>query len=336
MMLPVTYRKLIATAFSKDFRAVAQIVEAELKPPAPDEIILRNHYAGVNASDVNISAGSYTPGKPPPIDLGGEMIGEVVAVGNEVHSFKPGDKAVTSSVGGYAEYISVRASRAVPVPEATPELLSLFVSGVTASLGLKTVGEMRSGETVLVTAAAGGTGQFALQLAKLAGNQVIGTCGSADKVELLKRLGCDRVVNYKTEDLEAVLKAEYPHGVDLVYESVGRQMFDTCVNHLARHGRLVMIGYISEYLAEPELVTDSRIYFKLLSKSASLRGMFLPHFFKSVPEHLASLIGLYQSGKLQVQVDPRPFHGLEQVADAVEYLHSGQSAGKVVVRFREN
>ncbi len=330
-MLPSTYRKLVATHFSKQFREAAQIVEVELKPPAANELIIRNRYAGVNATDVNISAGLYTPGSQPPIDLGAEMIGEVVAVGDQVTGFQVGDVALSTTVGGYAEYVTTRASRVVRAAEATPHILSLALSGTTASIGLE-VGELKSGEVVLVTAAAGGTGQFAVQLAKLAGNTVIGTCSSDEKAEMLRRLGCDRVVNYKTEDLDAVLTKEYPRGVDVVYESVGRQMFDTCLDHLAIRGRLVIIGYITEYLAPPEQVTSNRAYFKLLGKSASLRSMFLLHFIRQVPEHMARLVELYQSGQLEVAVDPRPFNGLEQVADAVEYLHSGQSSGKVVVR----
>ncbi len=332
-MLPKTYRKLIAGHFSSNFREASRIVETELKPPTGFELTVRNHYAGVNATDVNISAGLYTPGATPPLDLGAEMIGEVVAVGDKVTDFKVGDTVLSTAIGGYAEYITVRSRYAIPVPEATPQVLALVLSGVTAALGLNTVGEMRSGETVLVTAAAGGTGQFAVQLAKLAGNTVIGTCGSEDKAELLRTLGCDRVINYKQEDVGAVLKAEYPHGIDLVYESVGGTMFDTCVDHLAIRGRLVIIGYISEYLSNPELVTRPRIYRILLSKSASLRSMFLLHFIRQVPEEAAKLIDLYQAGKLKVQVDPTLFQGVEQVVDAVEYLHSGKSAGKVVVKF---
>jgi hypothetical protein len=332
-MLPQTYRKVIASHFTNRFREAAQVIEVPLEPPGPGELLVRAHYAGVNATDVNISAGLYTPGAQPPIDLGGEIVGEVAAVGEKVTDFQPGDTVVVNSLGGYAEYLTARARFAIRVPESSPEVLSLVVSGVTASLGLKTVGEMRTGETVLVTAAAGGTGQFAVQLAKLAGSTVIGTCGSDDKAGLLRRLGCDRVVNYKTEDLDAVLTSEYPRGVDLVYESVGRKLFDTCLDHLAIRGRLVIIGYITEYLSGFEQVTGPRIYGRLLAKSASLRSMFLPHFIKQTPEHLAGLLDLYRAGRLHVAVDPTEFRGVEAVADAVEYLHSSDSAGKVVVKF---
>lgn len=333
-MLPQTYRKVVASRFSHHFREVAQIVETELAQPAPNEVILRNHYAGVNATDVNISAGTYTPNKQPPLDMGAEAIGDIVAVGAEVTDFKVGDPALSYAIGsGFREYAPVKTRFLLPVPAISPEIMTLGLSGVTASIGLYVTGEMKSGQTVLVTAAAGGTGQFAVQLAKLEGNHVIGTCGSDDKAELLKSLGCDRVINYRRENVGDVLKAEYPRGVDLIYESVGREMFDACVDNLAIHGKLVIIGYISEYISGAEAVTAPRINIQLLAKSASLRGMFLPHFIQRLPEHLQRLADLYRSGKLLVAVDNTPFVGIESVVDAVEYLHSGKSRGKVVVRF---
>jgi NADPH-dependent curcumin reductase CurA len=333
MTRPTTYKKLIATRYSLNFRDVAEMVETEWADPAPNEVVIRNHYAGVNASDVNMSAGFYTPKKQPPIDLGAEAIGEIVAVGAEVTDHKVGDQVMSFAVGsGFREYAPVRTRFIVPMPEVSPEVMTLGLSGVTASIGLHVTGEMQSGQTVLVTAAAGGTGQFAVQLAKLAGCHVIGTCGSDDKADLLKSLGCDRVMNYQRENVGEVLKAEYGRGIDLIYESVGRAMFDTCVDNLATHGKLVIIGYISEYIAGAEAVTAPRIYVKLLAKSASLRGMFLPHFIQHLPEHLIRLSELYREGKLHVAIDDTPFVGVESVVDAVEYLHSGKSRGKVVVR----
>ncbi|MBA0573043.1 hypothetical protein Golob_000338 [Gossypium lobatum] len=192
---------------------------------------------------------------------------------------------------------------------------------------------MESGQVVLVTAAAGGTGQFAVQLAKLAGNKVVATCGGKEKARLLKDLGVDRVIDYKTEDIKTVLKNEFPKGVDIVYESVGGDMFDLCLNALAIRGRLIVIGMISQYQGEhgwkpknyPGLVE------KLLTKSQSVAGFFLPQYSYLWKEHLARQFDLYSSGKLKVAIDPKRFLGLHSVPDAVEHLHSGRSSGKVVV-----
>lgn len=331
--MPDTYKKLVATRFSPNFREAAEVVEEPIPEPGPHEVLIRNRFAGVNATDVNITAGRYTPGARPPIDLGAEAAGEVVAVGRDVKHLTPGDAVVTSTVGGgYREYQCIRASHAIKVTEASPEVVSIMVSGLTASIALKEVGRMKSGETVLVTAAAGGTGQYAVQLAKRDGNHVVGTCGTDEKVELLEALGCDRPINYRKEDVADVLAREYSDGVDLVYEGVGGALFDTCVDALAVRGRLLAIGYVSEYVDGTESVTRPRIYTKLLPKSASIRGFFLPHFTEYFGEHLRHLIELLHRDDLYVAIDERAFYGIESVPDAVEYLHSGQSRGKVVVR----
>ena len=207
----------------------------------------------------------------------------------------------------------------------------MLVSGLTASIALEQVGEVKEGETVLVTAAAGGTGQYAVQLAKRAGARVLGTCGSEEKAELLREIGCDRPILYKTESLRKVLKDEAPDGLDVVYESVGGAMFDTALRALAVKGRLVSIGFVSEYVDGAERVEDVRVYHRLLAKSASVRGFFLPQFARHFREHMGRLLGLVGSGELHVAIDPTEFRGLESVPDAVEHLHSGRSRGKVVV-----
>ena len=327
-----TVRKLVATELTPDFRKAAQLVEEEIGEPGPGEIRVRNRVAGVNASDVNMTAGRYDPSAKPPFDLGFEAAGTVEAVGEGVEHLSPGDAVAFSMLGaGFRDFAVLPAKLAVPVPEPSAEALSVLVSGLTASIALEQVGQVSEGETVLVTAAAGGTGQYAVQLAKRAGARVIGTCGSDEKADLLRRLGCDRPVNYKTESLREVLKAEAPDGVDVVYESVGGEMFDTALRSLAVHGRLVCIGFVSEYVDGAERVEDVRVYHRLLAKSASVRGFFLPQFGRHFREHMGRLLGLVASGELTVAIDPTEFRGLDAVADAVEHLHSGQSRGKVGV-----
>lgn len=330
------YKKLVATTFSTDFREAAEVVEEEIPEPGPQEVLVRNKYAAVNATDVNISAGRYEPGAELPLDLGVEAAGVVVDTGVEVKHLQDGDSVVTSTLGGgYREYNVVHASNAIQVPQPTPEALSIMVSGLTASIALEEVGNLRHDETVLVTAAAGGTGQYAVQLAKQAGNHVIGTCGTEEKVGFLEELGCDRPIHYREEDVAGVLADEYPDGVDLIYESVGGELFDICVDALAQRGRLLSIGYVSEYKEGPEKVHAERPYTTLIAKSASIRGFFLPHFAEHFRSHMNKLLRQQQSGGLDISIEDALFEGVEAVPDAVEYLQSGESMGKVVVRFPE-
>ncbi len=205
-------------------------------------------------------------------------------------------------------------------------------TGISALLALEKVGEMKSNEVVLVTAAAGGTGHIAVQLAKLAGNHVIGTCGSQAKAELLQKLGCDRIINYRSENLNQVLKNEYPNGINLVFDCIGKQVFDTCVENLAIRGRLVVVGFISEYGKDLEQVTQPRIYHKLFWKAASVRGFLMPLYQEYAAEARDRLLNLFYTNQLKVAIDPTQFHGIESIPTAVEYLLSGENCGKVVVK----
>lgn len=330
------YKKLIAKQFSEDFRSAIALQQLPIPNPAPNEILIRNHFAGVNAGFDTLICRGETPylNLTPPFDLGVEAVGEVVAVGSDVKDFKTGDAvATTLRGGGYREYQAIASHLAVKVRAATPEVLTLMPTGISALVALEQAGEMNSQEVVLVTAAAGGTGHIAVQLAKLAGNHVIGTCGSEAKVKLLKELGCDRAINYRTENLDRVLKQEYPKGINLVLDCVGKEVFDTCVDNLAIRGRLVAIGFISEYAKNPEQVTQPRIYHQLFWKAASVRGFLMPHYAEHMVEARDRLLDLFYTGKIRVAVDPTEFKGIESIPTAVEYLLSGKNCGKVVVRF---
>lgn len=295
---------------------------------------------GINASDINYSAGRYDPTVKPPFDAGFEGIGEVVGLGLSASSrFTVGDTVAYFSNGAFAEYTVVPARESVSVPAEKPEFLTLLVSGATAYIALKRLGDLAQGETVLVTAAAGGTGQFAVQFAKQAGCHVIGTCSSNEKAGFLKSIGCDRPINYTTEDIGKTLRREYPKGVDVVYESVGGGVMETAVNSLATKGRLIVIGFISGYQSESGIppFKGGTLPVKLLQKSASIRGFFLPHFPSDYREALGSMMQMFAMAKLVCEVDVGDlapegrFTGLESVFRAVDYMYSGKNLGKVVV-----
>lgn len=331
-----TYRKLVANQFNQDFESAVEIVEVPLSKPAASQLLIRNKFAGINSGFDTLLCQGKVPyvNLTPPFDLGVEAVGEVVDVGEDVCNFQVGDAvATTVRGGGYREYQVIDANLAIKVREAIPEVLTLMPTGISALVALERVGEMKSNEVVLITAAAGGTGHIAVQLAKLAGNHVIGTCGSAQKAALLKKLGCDRIINYRTENLDQVLKTEYPDGINLVFDCVGKQVFDACVENLAIRGRLVVVGFISEYGKSLEEVTQPRIYHKLFWKAASVRGFLMPFYQEYANEARDRLLDVFYSGQLNVVIDPTPFIGIESIPTAVKYLLDRQNCGKVVVRF---
>jgi NADPH-dependent curcumin reductase CurA len=332
---PARYRKLVIHALTGDFRSSTGIVEQDWREPGPGQIAVRNRWAGCNAVfDKNLCRNTIRyVNVVPPFDMGIEAVGEVVAVGSGVAGFRIGDAVATTKLGnGYREYQLAPIERAIRIRSASPEILTLIPTGISAMVGLERVGELRGGETVAVSAAAGGLGHIVVQIAKLAGCHVIGLTGADSKLELLRSLGVDRAVNYRRENLREVLEREYPRGLDIAYDSVGGEIFDAFLDHLAMRGRLVISGHTSDFDQPVENVSQPRIYRKLYWKSASVRGFqnqAFPEFFDDTARRI---LELYESGKLRVLVDPTPFTGLEQVADAVEHLLAGRNSGKVVVR----
>jgi NADPH-dependent curcumin reductase CurA len=332
---PAHYRKLVIHQLTGDFRTSTSVTTQPWADPGPGEVVVRNRWAGCNAIfDKNLCRNviRYVDVRPP-YDMGIESVGEIVALGAGVTGLREGDAVATTKLGtGYREYQVAAAERLIRVREATPEVLTLVPTGISGMVGLERVGELRGGETVAVSAAAGGLGHIVVQIAKLAGAHVIGLTGSDEKLGLLRSLGVDRPVNYRREDLRAVLSSEYPRGLDIAYDSVGGEIFDAFLDHLAMRGRLVISGHTSDFDKAIENVAQPRIYRKLYWKSASVRGFqnqAFPEFFDDAARRI---LDLYYGGRLKVLVDPTPFHGLESIADASEYVLAGNNAGKVVVR----
>jgi NADPH-dependent curcumin reductase CurA len=211
-------------------------------------------------------------------------------------------------------------------------VVALVPTGISGMVGLERIGELRGGETVAVSAAAGGLGHIVVQIAKLAGCHVIGLTGRADKAALLKSLGVDRVVNYRTENLRAVLEREYPRGIDIAYDSVGGEIFDAFLDNIAIRGRLVISGHTSDFDQPVENIPHPRIYRKLYKKSASVRGFQNMAFREYFADAARRILDLHYAGRIRVLADPTPFVGVDSAADAVEYLLSGRNTGKVVIQ----
>ncbi|EGZ04833.1 hypothetical protein PHYSODRAFT_289307 [Phytophthora sojae] len=334
------YRAVQVHKLTKNFRAATKIVDVpELPTAKPGSIIVKNRYLGINSTDVNLTNGMYNDKLP--FFAGVEGAGLVTEVGNGVTSVGVGDAVMYQTLGAYAEYVEVPVSAAIKIPKLSRNALPVAVGGVSASMCLEDLGEMKSNETVLVTAAAGGTGQFVVQLAKLAGNHVIGTTSSDEKAEALKQLGCERVINYNKENVSEVLKKEYPSGVDIVFESIGGEMFRAAVDNIAVRGRIIKIGFISRVLEtetkdgddslKPKPLLSWEANEKILMKSASIRGFFMYHFEEHIREHTERLLKLIDEGKLKPGVDPTTYKGFESIPDAIDRMFARENVGKLIV-----
>ncbi|XP_065068706.1 prostaglandin reductase-3-like [Rhopilema esculentum] len=336
--MSLTFRKIVAASLSTNFREACKIVHSEVGNLGDLEVLVKNRFVGINATDVNVAAGRYSPSRKPPLETGLEGVGTIVEVGKDVPSELKGKAVGYIYNGAFSEYITLPAKVALPLPAEKPAYVPLLISGLTAAIAFDKLGELKPKETVLITAAAGGTGHLAVQLAKLAGCHVIALCSSKEKVDFLQNLGCDRVINYKEEDFGKALRDEYPRGIDVVYESIGGNVFETCLNRLAIGGRIISLGFISSYHSPGGVdrnVKHATIIQKLLLKSASVRGFFLMNHAKHYGEYLPKLIDLVQKDQLKPHIEVIPCtqssDGLQSVFDAVDYLYSRSSIGKIVV-----
>ena len=329
-----SYRAIRLERFAASFRGGADIVAVPLTIPGPGEIRVRNRWCGVNGifdTQIARNAVDYVTVKLPTY-TGVEAVGIVDAVGAGVTGFAVGDAAATVRfTGGYREANVGPAGDFAKVPAATREWLALASTGVSALNALEGVGQVGDGETVAISAAAGGLGHMLVQLARLRGCHVVAVCGGARKAAFLRSLGADRVIDYKAEDVAAVLAAEYPNRIDVAIDTVSGGIFDAFLDQLAYHGRLVVGGAAQDLEGRPEIVTTPRIVHKLYYKAASVRGFMNGLMTERWAEARKAVFALYDADRLAVTFDDARFAGLEGVYGAVERLLSGQSMGKVVV-----
>lgn len=327
------YRAIRLDRFGTSFRDAAEIVEVEVAAPGPGEMTVRNRFCGINAIfDTQIARNAVDYVKISlPTFTGVEALGVVEAVGEGVEDFAVGDAVVTVRfTGGYRESNTAAVEAFAKVPEARPEWLTLASTGVSALVALEQIGEIQPGEIVAVSAAAGGLGHFLVQLAALRGCRVIGIAGGQRKCDFVRSLGAERVIDYQTEDVAAVLSAEYPKGIDVAVDTVSGAIYDAFLTNIATHGRLVVAGAASDLEGKPELVSAPRIAHAIYYKCASVRGFMNGLLTEHWPEARARLFAMYAAGDLKVCLDEHRFAGLEGVFDAVEHLLSGASMGKVV------
>lgn len=333
-MTQQSYRAIRLERIAPSFREGAEIVTLPLTEPQRGEIRVRNLYCGVNGifdTQIARNAVDYVRIALPTF-TGVEAIGVVEAVGEAVTGFAIGDAAVTVRfTGGYREANTGPASGFAPAPAATRDYLALASTGVSAMVALERIGEVRSGETVAISAAAGGLGHLLVQLAVLKGCRVIGVAGGAEKCAFVASLGAERTIDYRSEDVHAVLAREYPRGIDVAIDTVSGTIFDAFLANLANHGRLVVGGAAADLEGKPEIVTAPRIAHAIYYKGASVRGFMNGLLTPYWDDARRRLFDLYQRDKLHVHLDSQRNQGIKGIFDGIERLLSGQSMGKVVV-----
>lgn len=272
-----------------------QVTDVPVPRPGPGEVLVRVTAAGVNFVDVSQSHGTFAGGPQPPYVAGIEAAGEVVALGEGVTGPAIGTHVIGVTIGGgaFAEYAVLPAPAAAPVPAGwdDEQAVGLVVSWPTALAGLTTMGRLAAGETVLIHAAAGGTGQAAVRMAKHYGATVIATA-SPEKHEVVRALGTDHVLDSRSTDLAAeVLRLTDGSGVDLTLESVGGATFDASLTATKRvTGRVVVSGLPA---GESTLTNWDLVYkhqLQVIGLNIGILARTAPHLFGELMTELFTLV----------------------------------------------
>jgi NADPH:quinone reductase len=246
MTIPATMRALQQTSLTGPHH-LRLITGAPVPTPGPGEVLIRVTAAGLNFVDISQARGTFAGGPQPPYVAGIEGAGEVIAVGEGVTGLEPGAHVIGISItgGAFAEYLVLPAVAALPVPTgwSDEQALGLVVNWPTALTALKPLGGLTSGQTVLIHAAAGATGQCAVKLAKQYGATVIATAAPS-KHDVLQALGADHLIDSHGADIAAaVLRLTDGAGADLVLESAGGSTFEASLAAARRvTGRVVVYG----------------------------------------------------------------------------------------------
>mgnify|MGYP000984662801 CR=1 FL=1 len=310
---------------------VLQPVTVPVPQPKSGQILVKVATAGVNRPDVQQRMGAYPPPKDASPLPGLEIAGEVVAVGADAPRWKVGDKVCALvNGGGYAEYCIAEETAALPIPAgldmtqagAVPETYFTVWHNVFERGGLQ------AGEWFLVHGGSSGIGTTAIQLAKAFGAKVLATAGSEEKCEAMRQLGCDRAINYKTEDFVAVAKeATGGAGVNVILDMVGGSYTDKNIVIAAEDGRIVQIATLGG--AE---VTISAA--RLMMKRLTLTGSTLRPRTRAVKAGMAKALEtkvwpLFAQGKLKVVMDST--FPLAKANEAHRRLETSQHVGKIVL-----
>jgi len=308
-----------------------QLEDVSVPSPAQDELRIRQTAIGVNFHDVYVRSGLYKtlplPGTP-----GCEATGVVEQIGEDVRGFSVGDRVayVTASYGAYASERTLPAHLALKLDNNISDNLaaSSLLRAMTVEMLMCQVRLIKPGMTILVHAAAGGMGRLLCQWATHQGATVIGTVGSAEKADSARQAGCQHTVLYReTNVVEAVNEITQGTGVDVVYDSVGADTFESSIASLAKCGHLVNFGQSSGPV-QPLLMSD------LAAKSLTVSRPILFHYLDEPSRYHAmakTALDAFAQGVLRADALPQQFE-LKDSAKAHKTLESRMGGGSMVLK----
>lgn len=304
--------------------------EASVPDPAPAQVRIRNRAVALNFFDVLQIQGKYQIKPPFPFTPGAEIAGEIEAVGGGVTQWRPGDRVLAMPMAAaFAEQTLANANRVFPIPKGMdwPQAAALPVVYHTSYYALKDRAGLKSGEWLLVHAAASGTGMSAIQLGRAFGAHVIATAGSPEKLEFARRLGAEHALDYR----EAVWVDEAKQitggrGADVIYDPVGGDIFDLSTKCIAPLGRLLIIGFASGRIPS---IAANRILLKDISIVGALWGRQYQMNPGGIAETHRELERLWAEGKIRPEVSRT--YPLSEAPRALRDLAERKVMGKAVL-----
>lgn len=301
---------------------VMRLDEVDTPTPGDGQVLLKVRAANINFPDALLCRGHYQVRPPLPFTPGVEICGET----------EDGRRVIANPAlphGGFAEYAVADAAAVLPAPESLDdaEAAALHIGYQTGWFGLHRRAGLEAGETLLVHAAAGGVGSAAVQLGKAAGARVIGVVGGADKVAVARDLGCDVVVDRRSEDvIGAVKEATGGRGADVIYDPVGGEAYDQSAKVVAFEGRIVVVGFASGRIPSPALNHALVKNYSILGLHWGLYNTKNPKLIMHCHEQLTELAA---RGAIKPLVSERvPLGG---AAAAVQRVADGVTTGRVAV-----
>ncbi|MFI2205330.1 NADPH:quinone oxidoreductase family protein [Streptomyces sp. NPDC020192] len=301
---------------------VMRLVEVERPTPGAGQMLLRVRAANINFPDALMCRGEYQVRPPLPFTPGVEICAET----------EDGRRVIANPVlpyGGFAEYAVADARALLPAPDSLDdaEAAALHIGYQTGWFGLHRRAHLEAGETLLVHAAAGGVGSAAVQLGKAAGATVIGVVGGADKAAVARELGCDVVVDRRSEDVIAAVKeATGGRGADVIYDPVGGEAYAQSAKVVAFEGRIVVVGFASGTIPSPALNHALVKNYSILGLHWGLYATKNPKLILRCHEELTELAA---RGAIKPLVSERV--PLGEAAAAVQKVADGRSTGRIAV-----
>ncbi len=308
---------------------VLQMDDVALPPPGAGEVRIKHAAIGLNYIDTYHRSGLYP--LPLPSGIGLEAAGVVEEVGQGVKGFKPGDRVAygTGTPGAYAEARNFPANRLVKLPDSISDetAAGMMLKGMTVRYLLRATYVVKPGDTILMHAAAGGVGLLLTQWAKALGARVIGTVGSAAKIEVAKAHGCDVVINSSTEDVVKRVRDETGgKGVPVVYDGVGQATVMTSLDCLQMRGLLVSFGNASGPVKNFDLGLLAAKGSLYITRPTLFSYTTTDEDFRQTAQDLVDIVA---SGKMQVPVNQR--YALADAAQAHRDLEARKTTGTTVM-----